>query len=93
MQLEAYKYFDIMNFHTYAAPENIPSIMNIIHQNMDKYHWNMPVWLTECGMNTAEYDLANTNYDFFIKVVPQALKKIGLLMFIEMISSNGECKL
>ena len=77
MSIGGYKYFDIMNFHTYRAPEDIPTVMKIIADNMKKYHWSKPVWLTECGMNTAKYDLGETNYDFYIKVVPTALRKIG----------------
>ena len=77
MRQGAYKYFDIMNFHTYHSPEDIPIVMNTIHDNMVKYGWSKPVWLTECGMHTAKYNLANTNFTFFTKVVPQALRKIG----------------
>lgn len=78
MANQAYKYFDIMNFHTYKVPEDIPSTMKRIRDNMDKYHWNKPIWLTECGMHTAKSDLSQTNHDFFVKVVPLALKKIGI---------------
>lgn len=76
----AYKYIDIMNFHSYRTPEDIPAFMKIIRDNMDRYHWSKPVWLTECGMYTAEYDPSETNRDFFVKVVPQALRRIGLGM-------------
>lgn len=76
----AYKYIDIMNFHSYRTPEDIPTFMGIIRDNMERYHWSKPVWLTECGMYTAEYDLSETNRDFFVKVVPQALRHIGLGM-------------
>lgn len=74
---KAYKYFDIMNFHSYRKPEDMPLFLENLKRNMVKYHWNKPVWLTECGMNTAKYDLSNSNYDFFTKVVPQAYKRIG----------------
>ena len=77
MRQGAYKYFDIMNFHTYHSPEDIPIVMNTIHDNMVKYGWSKPVWLTECGMHTANYNPTNTNFNFFTKVVPQALRKIG----------------
>lgn len=76
----AYKYIDIMNFHSYRTPEDIPTFMKIIRDNMDKYHWSKPVWLTECGMYTAEYESSETNRDFFVKVVPQALQRVGLDM-------------
>lgn len=52
MEREAYKYFDIMNFHTYSVPEDIPVFLDIIRKKMDKYYLNKPVWLTECGMPT-----------------------------------------
>ena len=80
MQNKAYRYFDIMNFHTYRVPEDIPSVMKMIHDNMIKYHWNKPVWMTECGMQTARDTSNNTNQDFFTKVVPVALKKTGYVM-------------
>lgn len=75
----AYRYFDIMNFHAY--PNNEDSLIarfNALKGNMEKYHWSMPVWITEIGMHTAsKLDKSNTNYEFFTKVVPQALKRIG----------------
>lgn len=78
MSNKAYKYFDIMNFHCYAVPEDLPNTMKVIHDNMAKYHWNKPVWITECGMNTAKPRLEITNYGFFNEVLPMALQKIGL---------------
>ena len=78
MEYEAYKYFDIMNFHSYRSPEDLPVVMVKIKSYMDKYHWNKPIWMTECGMHTAKFDLSNTNYDFFVNVVPLALNKIGI---------------
>lgn len=53
MSCQAFKYFDVMNFHTYRKPEDIPLVMNIIHDNMVKYGWTKPIWMTECGMPTA----------------------------------------
>lgn len=80
MKYQSYKYFDIMNFHTYRSPEDIPAVMEVIHNNMIKYHWNKPVWITECGMNTAKVKLDDTSYGFFNEVVPQALKRLGMKM-------------
>lgn len=75
----AYRYFDIMNLHAY--PNNEDSLIarfNALKRNMEKYHWNKPVWITEIGMHTASnLDKSNTNDEFFTKVVPQALKMIG----------------
>jgi hypothetical protein len=75
----AYRYFDIMNLHIYPDSENqLINYFHIVRANMDKYHWNKPVWITEIGMHTAQTSTDNTNMEFFIKVVPVALKKIGL---------------
>lgn len=49
---KAYKYFDILNFHTYDLPESLPEKYNMIKGLMEKYNWRKPVWLTECGMTT-----------------------------------------
>lgn len=78
MKYGANRYFDIMNFHTYLSPEDTPSFMNIIKANMDKYHWNKPIWMTEYGMHTAKYNIDDTNYAFFTKVVPHSLSKCGI---------------
>lgn len=78
MNYGADRYFDIMNFHTYRSPEDIPSVMNIIKACMDKYHWNKSIWMTECGMHTAKYKVEDTNYAFYTKVIPQALIKCGI---------------
>lgn len=75
----AYRYFDIMNLHIYPDSENqLINYFHVVRANMDKYHWNKPVWITEIGMHTAQTSTDNTNMEFFIKVVPVALKKIGL---------------
>ena len=50
---QGYRYFDVMNFHTYAEPERIPIIINRIRKSMKKYGWEKPIWITECGMHTA----------------------------------------
>lgn len=53
MQYRGYRYFDIMNFHTYRAPEDIPTALEKIETNMKEFHWSKPIWMTECGMHTA----------------------------------------
>lgn len=75
----AYRYFDIMNFHAYPSNEDsLIARFNALKENMEKYHWSKPAWITEIGMHTAtNLDKSNTNYEFFTKVVPQALKRIG----------------
>ena len=44
--------FDIMNFHSYASPENLPEQFSQLQQLMHEFGWNKPVWITECGMST-----------------------------------------
>lgn len=51
-QQKAYKYFDIMNFHTYDKPEDLPTHFEYIKKCMDKYGWKKPVWITELGCHT-----------------------------------------
>jgi hypothetical protein len=81
MNKGAYQYFDLMNFHFYGSPEHeLESRIEIIKANMLKYHWNKPVWLTECGFHTAKDTLDNTNKKFFTVVVPAALQKTGYRM-------------
>ena len=52
MEKGAFNYFDIMNFHVYDIPENLPSHFYNIKANMIKYGWSKPVWITECGFST-----------------------------------------
>lgn len=49
---EAYKYFDIVNFHSYYLPEDLKIHFEIIRKCMDKYGWEKPVWISELGMHT-----------------------------------------
>ncbi len=51
-KLQAYRYFDVMNFHSYDLPEKIPVKFEKIRKAMDLYGWHKPVWITECGMPT-----------------------------------------
>lgn len=53
MSRGAYQYIDVMNFHTYRTPEDMIPLMQQIRDNMNRYGWNKPVWITECGMHTA----------------------------------------
>lgn len=53
-QLGAYRYFDIMNFHSYASPEEKIKQMEYVKFQMDKYGWKAPVWITETGTHTAK---------------------------------------
>lgn len=79
MSQGAYRYFDVMNLHIYPSDEDqLMDLFKSLKENMNKYHWSSPVWITETGMNTAAYDISDTNYEFFTNVVPQALKKLRL---------------
>lgn len=80
MKNGAYRYFDIMNYHTYSSPEQIPTDLKKVKDCMSRYNWAKPLWLTECGMPTELDSTNNTNKDFFCKVVPTALKKLGIKM-------------
>lgn len=49
---QAFKYFDILNVHSYNEPEDLPEVFTYIRTVMNKYSWETPVWLSECGMTT-----------------------------------------
>ena len=68
----AYKYFDIMNIHTYASPENQVYVYKSIKTNMDKLGWEKSVWLTETGATTIYYD------NFYTELLPAALKHLNI---------------
>ena len=51
-KFDVFNYFDVLNFHTYDLPESFPGKFHKIRDLMDKYHWNKPVWITECGLPT-----------------------------------------
>lgn len=53
MSRGAYRYIDVMNFHSYRTPEDMIPLMQRIRDNMHRYGWSKPVWITECGMHTA----------------------------------------
>lgn len=49
---QAFKYFDILNVHSYNKPEDLPNMFKYIKSVMNKYNWEKPLWLSECGMST-----------------------------------------
>lgn len=68
-----------MNFHVYPLDEEqLVNKLNAIKVNMLKYNWSKPVWISEVGMHTEQVKTNNTNEIFFKKVVPQALKTLGV---------------
>lgn len=52
-RMGAMKWVDVMNFHSYFRPEELIQCFSKIRSLMDKYGWQKPVWLTECGMHTS----------------------------------------
>ncbi len=74
---EAFRHMDVMNFHTYNAPEELPASFRRIRTLMDKYGWSKPVWLTETGFHT-QPPLRPNHSVFYREVLPEALRRIGL---------------
>lgn len=72
----AWRYFDVMNFHSYLAPEALIPSFHRIDSIMQRDGWQKPVWLTECGMHTA--DTGNSSLGFFNDLLPEALQRLGL---------------
>lgn len=74
---DGYKYWDILNIHSYAIPEDLPQTFRQVKLRMDKYGWSSPVWLTECGMSSAQIKNELTNKGFYEEVLPSAIKSLG----------------
>ena len=72
----AHRYFDVMNFHSYLAPEALIPSFHRIDSVMQRDGWHKPVWLTECGMHTAE--TANSSLGFFNDLLPEALHRLDI---------------
>lgn len=49
-----FNYFDILNFHSYCKPEELIGSFEKISSIMKSNNWHKPVWITECGMHTAD---------------------------------------
>ena len=75
-QKGAYRYFDIMNFHSYLPPESLIPSFERIDSVMRRDGWKKPVWFTECGMHTAES--GRSSEGFFTDMLPCALRRIGI---------------
>ena len=75
-RLGGWKYCDIFNFHTYFTPEGLISWLDKLKETMVRDGWERPVWLTECGMHTAN-DRQNSA-GFLTDLLPAALRRIGL---------------
>lgn len=80
----AYRFFDIMNIHTYDQPEKLYQHFYALREVMDKYGWEKEVWLGECGMHTApDTTKANqwSNRDWLIAEQARRLPRIYLIAF------------
>lgn len=75
-QRGAQRYFDVMNFHSYLSPEDLIPSFHRIDSVMRRDGWSKPVWLTECGMHTA--DPGNSSLGFFNDLLPEALHRLGV---------------
>lgn len=75
-ELGAEKYFDVMNFHSYLNPEALIPSFHRIDSVMQRDGWRKPVWLTECGMHTAE--TPHSSMGFFDDLLPKALRRLGI---------------
>ncbi len=74
---EAYKYMDIMNFHTYEAPEALPNSFRILRSTMDKYGWNKPVWITETGLSTYP-GASNSRKALYGSILTEVMSRLGM---------------
>lgn len=72
----AHRYFDVMNFHSYLPPEALIPSFHRIDSVMRHDGWSKPVWLTECGMHTAES--GKSSLGFFNDLLPEALSRLGI---------------
>lgn len=75
-EMGAGNYFDIYNFHSYFKPEGLIPCFQKIKEIMDKYGWDKPVWITECGMHTAQE--TNNSGMYFEKMLPAAIERLGM---------------
>ena len=66
---KVFEYFDIMNFHTYDKPEDLPSHFKYIKKCMDEYGWKKPVWITELGCHTCNVRDKNKTEDYQARTV------------------------
>ncbi len=66
--------YDIMNFHTYPAPnppeKRISDSINILREEMKKYGGQKPIWLTEIGSSTP------THTEESAPIVKAAIKRL-----------------
>lgn len=75
-QLDAMKWVDVMNFHSYFRPEELIQCFHKIRNLMDRYGWQKPVWLTECGMHTSAEKCSASG--FYSDLLPAALDRLNI---------------
>lgn len=75
-RLGGWRYCDVFNFHSYFAPEELIPCFRRLGDLMERDGWSRPVWLTECGMHTAQERVCSAA--FFSDLLPQALHRIGI---------------
>ena len=75
-QKGGWRYCDVFNFHTYFTPEGLVSCFERLHKLMQRDGWERPVWITECGMHTANDRQSSAR--FFTDLLPAALRRIGM---------------
>lgn len=81
---EAYKYFDVMNLHSYESPERIPKQLETVRKVMNKYGWEKEVWLGECGMHTAPNTTKRNHWNngkWLLEEQARRLPRIYLIAF------------
>ncbi|MGN0234606.1 MAG: hypothetical protein ACI4B5_09320 [Bacteroidaceae bacterium] len=75
-RLDAMKWVDVMNFHSYFRPEELIQCFEKISTLMDRYGWSKPVWLTECGMHTCDEGCPASG--FYLDFLPAALHRLKI---------------
>ena len=75
-RMGAMKWVDVMNFHSYFRPEELIQCFSKIRSLMDKYGWQKPVWLTECGMHTSAEKYPASG--FYLDFLPAAFRRLNI---------------
>ncbi len=85
LETSIYEHCDLINLHSYSHPKELEREFAYLSKMLLEHNINKSLWLTECGLNTA--DINNSNKSFFKKLLPEALKickipqeaKVGIL--------------
>lgn len=68
--------FDVMNFHSYNAPEELPVSFHRLAAIMRSQQWKKPVWLTETGFSTPPG--IGSHKGFWHELVPYACRRLEI---------------